>query len=59
MKLAVERAGEISIKLQVAHARYPDDGEDLDQLLAELEARLNTVSVPGRALLPFRSARSA
>lgn len=50
---------ELSIKLQVAHVRCPDDGTDLDALLAELEERLNTVSVPGRSLLPFRTARTA
>jgi diguanylate cyclase (GGDEF)-like protein/putative nucleotidyltransferase with HDIG domain len=47
------------LRLDAAHAAYPEDGEGLDALLAALDRRLILAASHGRTVVPFRTPRSA
>jgi len=47
------------LQFNLAQVRYPDDGEDIDSLVSELDAKLVALAdAPGR-VVPFRSSRIA
>jgi diguanylate cyclase (GGDEF)-like protein/putative nucleotidyltransferase with HDIG domain len=56
---AVEaRSGTVhQVRLTVAHASFPEDGEDMEALLRTLDTRLTLAAEQGQTVVPFRAKR--
>jgi len=57
--LRLEDGTVVPLRLVAAHASRPEDGADLDGLLASLESRLTLAMDRNRKVMPFRRRRSA